>query len=283
MIIYSRQLKIPKLFFNFFILTRFLSKKEMNIKLAVSLTKNGLYHKITGSLLGMTVKRVTVIGDGMDWFWSFVDVLQNIDQRLDLFIQFYGVWSYLILFLIIFCETGLVIAPFLPGDSLLLVTGALAASGPLDLQTLLLLLIAAAVLGSTLNYGIGYLIGPKIFHYEKSRFFNHENLIKTNRFYKKYGAVTILISMFIPVIRTFAPFVAGIGRMSFGKFMLFNILGGAAWITVFLLIGFFFGRIPIVRDNSVFMMIVILLITVILLPFIIRSVRKIIHNDPGDK
>lgn len=214
----------------------------------------------------------------MDWIWSFIDLFQHLDLRLDTFIHHYGIWTYLVLFLIIFCETGLVVTPFLPGDSLLLIAGTLAGDGSIDIRLLLPLLAAAAILGNSLNYGIGYLIGPSIFHFEKSKLFKHENLVRTHRFYEKYGAVTILVSRFIPVVRAFAPFVAGIGRMDFRKFSLFNTMGGIGWISVFILLGYFFGKIRVIRENSTLTMVGLLVITLILLPFIIRQVSKLMHH-----
>ncbi|MGC9022291.1 MAG: VTT domain-containing protein, partial [Dissulfurimicrobium sp.] len=153
------------------------------------------------------------------------------------------------LFLIVFAETGLVIAPFLPGDSLLFVTGTLAASGAMDIRLLMVLLIISAVLGDTVNYWAGYCVGPMVFRMESSRLLNKKHLERTHLFYEKYGGKTIIIARFIPIIRTFAPFVAGIGRMTYRRFVAYNIIGGSLWVTLFLLGGFFFGNISFVKKN----------------------------------
>jgi membrane-associated protein len=163
----------------------------------------------------------------MDVFWTAVNVLLHLDTHLSLIIQDYGLWTYLILFLIIFCETGLVVTPFLPGDSLLFAVGTFAALGALDLGVLITLLSIAAVLGDSLNYAIGYRIGPRVFRGEGSRFLNRKHLERTHEFYERHGAKTIVIARFLPIIRTFAPFVAGIGRMSYPRFVLYNVAGGS--------------------------------------------------------
>lgn len=183
-------------------------------------------------------------------------------------IQAYGVWTYLILFIIVFCETGLVIAPFLPGDSLLFTAGLFAAQGSLDIKILLSILFIAAVLGDTANYWIGYTIGPKIFSQEKVRFLNKEYLNRTHKFYEKHGGKTIILARFIPIIRTFAPFVAGIGKMSYKKFLAYNLIGGVFWITLFTLGGFYFGNIPVVREN--FTLVIMLIIAASFVPVIIE-------------
>jgi membrane-associated protein len=179
---------------------------------------------------------------------SFIDIFLHLDEKLGVVIQAYGTWTYLILFLIIFAETGLVVTPFLPGDSLLFVAGAFAASGSFDLKTLFALLIVAAIIGDTLNYQIGHFFGPKVFAREM-RFLNRENLERTHRFYEKHGGKTIIIARFIPIIRTFAPFVAGVGAMSYGRFLAYNIVGALLWVTAFIFGGYLFGNLPLVRDN----------------------------------
>ncbi|NTV06634.1 MAG: DedA family protein [Chlorobiaceae bacterium] len=182
---------------------------------------------------------------------SLVDFIIHIDTHLQVLAAQYGLWLYAILFLIIFCETGLVVTPFLPGDSLLFAAGSLASmpGSSLDPHLLFLLFFSAAVLGDSLNYQIGHQIGPKVFNYEKSRIFNTEHLAKTNLFFHKYGGKTIIIARFIPIIRTFAPFVAGIGAMRYSRFILFNIVGALLWVGVFSYSGYFFGQLPFVQQN----------------------------------
>src|SRR5262245_44387784 len=190
------------------------------------------------------------------------------DKHLNVIIAEYGVWTYGILFLIIFCETGLVVTPFLPGDSLLFAIGAL---GVLDLRIMAIVLTAAAIAGDTVNYWIGAYIGPKAFHYEKSRFFKKEYLDRTHEFYEKYGGKTIIFARFMPIIRTFAPFVAGIGRMSYVRFLTYNVVGGIAWIVSFLLAGYFFGNIPVVKRN--FTLVIFAIIIISFLPSVIEVIR----------
>ncbi|HZX14445.1 MAG TPA: DedA family protein, partial [Thermodesulfobacteriota bacterium] len=185
----------------------------------------------------------------MELLKDFADILIHLDKYLDSIIRSYGSLTYGILFLIVFCETGLVITPILPGDSLLFATGTVAALGSLDLSLIIILLSIAAIAGDTVNYWIGYLVGPKVFSKEKSRLFNKEYLDRTHHFYQKYGGKTIIIARFIPIIRTFAPFVAGIGRMTYKRFIIYNILGGIGWIVTFVLGGYFFGNIPLVKNN----------------------------------
>ncbi|HEY7205178.1 MAG TPA: VTT domain-containing protein, partial [Methylomirabilota bacterium] len=158
----------------------------------------------------------------MDLVWSLVDVLLHLDRHLSEIIQHYGVWTYLILFLIVFCETGLVVTPFLPGDSLLFAVGTFAAIGALDLWLAMLLLAVAAILGDSVNYAIGARLGPRVFRREGVRFLNRRHLDRTHEFYERYGAKTIVIARFVPIVRTFAPFVAGIGRMSYPRFLFYN-------------------------------------------------------------
>lgn len=185
----------------------------------------------------------------MDFLYRLLDFVLHLDKHLSSLIQTYGVWTYLILFVIIFLETGLVVTPFLPGDSLLFAAGTFASVKALNLVWLFVVLSAAAVLGDTVNYWVGHLLGPKVFHQEKSRFFKKEYLERTHRFYERYGAETIIIARFVPIIRTFAPFVAGIGRMSYWKFISYNVIGGIAWVAVFVFGGYFFGNIPFVQEN----------------------------------
>ena len=191
---------------------------------------------------------------------QFAESIIHLDKSLLWVIQEYGIWAYLILFLIIFCETGLVITPFLPGDSLLFVAGALAATGSLNIALLIAVLLCAAILGDSINYTIGALIGSKAFN-EKSRFLKKEHLEKTRNFYVKYGAKTIIIGRFLPIVRTFAPFVAGIGSMHYQKFLVYNILGAIFWVIFFVLGGYYFGTIPVIRKNFTLAMLGIIVLS----------------------
>jgi membrane-associated protein len=201
-----------------------------------------------------------------------VDLLLHLDRHLNTIIQDYGAWTYLILFLIIFCETGLVVTPILPGDSLLFAVGTFAASGSLDLGLVLLLLTVAAILGDSVNYAIGYRLGPQIFRKGRIRLLNPEYLERTHRFYEKYGAKTIVIARFVPIIRTFAPFVAGIGRMSYARFVAYNVAGGIFWICLLVLGGYAFGNIPIVKRN--FSLVIFAIIILSILPGVIEFARQ---------
>ncbi|MBE0622899.1 MAG: DedA family protein [Burkholderiales bacterium] len=185
----------------------------------------------------------------MDLLLFFWDLLVHLDKHLASLLQQYGVWVYLLLFLIVFCETGLVVTPFLPGDSLLFVAGTLWAAAELNVHALAALLIAAAILGNTTNYWIGRYIGPKVFHWEDSRWFNRRALERTHEFYERHGGKTIIITRFVPIIRTFAPFVAGVGSMTHARFQMFNIAGGVLWVASLLYAGFFFGNIGFIRNN----------------------------------
>ncbi len=196
----------------------------------------------------------------------------HIDQHLDLLIQNYGIWTYAILFLIIFCETGLVVTPFLPGDSLLFATGTFAAMGSLDIKWSTILLSFAAIAGDTVNYWIGHMAGPKVFTKDKSRFLNKKHLERTHQFYIKYGGKTIILARFIPMIRTFAPFVAGIGCMPYIRFIMFNVTGGIAWIASFIFAGYFFGNIPFVKRH--FTLAILTIIVISILPGVIEFARQ---------
>ena len=187
-------------------------------------------------------------------------------------IQNYGAWAYSILFLIIFAETGFVVTPFLPGDSLVFAVGALAASGSLNVSWLFILLGAAAVLGNVINYQIGRFIGPKIFLKENIRFLNKEYLERTHQFYEKHGGKVIIISRFVPVLRTFAPFVAGVGKMTYQRFLIYNLIGGISWIGLFLFGGFYFGNIPLVKQN--FSLVILAIILISILPAVLHSFRR---------
>jgi membrane-associated protein len=195
----------------------------------------------------------------------------HLDKHLGSVIQSYGIWTYLILFLIIFCETGLVITPILPGDSLLFAAGAFAAIGALEVMWLFVLLTIAAIGGDTINYWIGKYMGPKIFHKEKVRFLNREYLDRTHQFYERHGGKTIIIARFMPIIRTFAPFVAGIGRMTYLHFISYNVIGGIIWIASFVFGGYFFGNIPVVKRN--FTLVIMAIIVLSIMPGIIEFLR----------
>jgi len=207
----------------------------------------------------------------MDLIKGLADILLHLDTHLDLVIRNYGFWTYGILFLIIFLETGFVVTPFLPGDSLLFAAGTFAALGSLDVKWLMILLTVAAIGGDTVNYWIGYTSGPKVFKREKSRFFNKEYLHRTHQFYEKYGGKTIIIARFIPIIRTFAPFVAGIGSMTYGRFIAYNVVGGIAWVVILVLGGYFFGNIPLIKHN--FSLVIVAIIFLSILPGIIEFLR----------
>jgi membrane-associated protein len=190
-------------------------------------------------------------GPLLDTLLSFLSLILHIDKSLGFFIQHYGGWVYAVLFLIVFCETGLVVLPFLPGDSLLFIGGAFAASGSMDLGALIALLLIAAILGNTVNYWIGRAIGPKVFDTHipvLERFLDREALRKTQGFYERHGGKTIVLARFVPIVRTFAPFVAGASAMKASRFQLFNILGALIWVLLLVLLGYFFGNIPFIRQ-----------------------------------
>lgn len=194
---------------------------------------------------------------------QFIDLFLHTEKHLAEFIASYGVWIYALLFAIVFCETGLVVTPFLPGDSLLFAVGALASQGSMDLKILLVLLLVAAILGDTLNYAIGKWIGPRVFHFESSRFFNKSHLMKAHAFYEKYGGRAIILARFVPIVRTFAPFVAGVGAMNYTKFVIYNITGAILWVGLFLVGGFFFGGLPIVQKNMKLVILGIIVVSVL--------------------
>jgi membrane-associated protein len=219
-----------------------------------------------------------------------LDFIMNIDTHLGPLIQAYGFWIYLILFLIIFIETGLVVIPFLPGDSLLFVAGTLAGSGLLDMVLLCVLLSLAAIAGDSLNYWIGKTSRLERLQCRFPRVFKQEYFDATNRYYAKYGGKTIIIARFVPYIRTFAPFLAGVGRMSYPKFLLYNIAGGIAWVVSFLALGYFFGVLPIVQEHFELAILLIILVSVIAVGYLLLdAVRFATSKDtcpaeetPGD-
>ena len=219
----------------------------------------------------------------MDILINFINGIMHIDKYLALIIQQYGILTYVILFIIIFIETGLVVMPFLPGDSMLFAAGALAAIGSMNIFTLLIVVYLAAILGDTANYYIGKKIGKKILEKEEVRFINKEYLIKAQKFYEKHGSMTIVIARFIPIIRTFAPFVAGIGEMNYSKFIPYNMIGGGLWVSLFLGGGYFFGNLSFIKNHFSYVLIAIIIIS--LLPGVIvfiKEKRKKEENNEND-
>jgi membrane-associated protein len=207
----------------------------------------------------------------MDLIINFADFFIHLDRHLASIIQFFGGWTYFIFFLVIFCETGLVVTPFLPGDSLLFGLGTFAALGLLNIEWLLTLLAIAAVAGNMVNYAMGKFLGPKVFHKDNARFLNKEYLERAHNFYERHGGKAIVIARFIPIIRTFAPFVAGIGKMSYLRFIIYNIAGSVAWVALFILGGYYFGNLPAVRRNFTFVIFAIIIVSV--LPVVIEYFR----------
>jgi len=185
----------------------------------------------------------------MELLATLMDVLIHLDRHLLELVANYGAWVYGILFLIVFCETGLVVTPFLPGDSLLFVAGTIAGGGALNAHLLVALLIAAAIAGDSLNYAIGHFLGPRVFRYEDSWFFKKAYIEKTHSYFERYGGRTIIIARFVPIVRTYAPFVAGIGRMDYRRFLFFNVSGAVVWVVSLIYAGYFFGNIPVVKNN----------------------------------
>jgi len=218
----------------------------------------------------------------MELINKILDIALHLDRYLSAIIQQYGLWTYAILFAVIFIETGFVVMPFLPGDSLLFAAGTFAALGALKVGWLIALLAAAAIIGDTVNYWIGHFLGPKVFSKEKARFFKKEHLDRTHAFFEKYGGKTIIIARFVPIVRSFAPLVAGIGRMSYGKFIAFNVIGGVGWVVLLTGAGYFFGNIPIVRKNfSLAILAIIALSTVPIVTEFLRHRKKKPAIPPG--
>lgn len=207
----------------------------------------------------------------MEYLSSFIDLFLHIDKHLVELATLYGPWMYVILFLIIFCETGLVVTPFLPGDSLLFAAGALAAKGALDPHLLAALLIVAAIIGDGVNYHIGRFIGPKVFAMKDSRVFKRAYLERTQKFYEKYGGKTIIFARFVPIVRTFAPFLAGVGIMSYAKFFTYNIVGGILWVVLFVYGGLYFGTLPFVEKN--FKLVILAIIVISVIPAVIEYLK----------
>jgi membrane-associated protein len=216
----------------------------------------------------------------MEYIKLAFDFLLHIDRYLSVIIQDFGAWSYLILFVVIFIETGLVVTPFLPGDSLLFAAGAFAAVGAFNPVLLFALMAIAAVLGDTANYWIGHQLGPKVFSGEV-RFLKKEYLDKTQAFYDKHGGKTIFLARFIPIIRTFAPFVAGVGKMRYGYFISYNIIGGIVWTGLCTFVGYFFGNLPVVKEN--FSLVIIAIVVISVLPAVWEVVKAKIDEKKAAK
>ena len=214
----------------------------------------------------------------MEFFSFIIDFILHIDQHLTELAAQYGVWIYAILFLIIFCETGLVVMPLLPGDSLLFAAGSIAAIGKMNIHLMVVLLIIAAILGDAVNFMVGKYFGEKLFSNPNSKIFKQSHLQKTQQFYAKHGGKTIILARFIPIVRTFAPFVAGMGHMSYHHFLAYNVIGGVLWVTIFSYLGYFFGNMDIVKDNLSLVLVAIIVLSI--LPAIIEIIR---HKRAANK
>ncbi len=210
---------------------------------------------------------------------QLVDIFLHLDKHLEAVVAQYGVWVYVILFAIIFVETGLVVMPFLPGDSLLFVCGAIAAIGGLSLPVLIVLLIVAAVLGDAVNYSVGNYFGPKVWGWEQSRFFNRAAFERTHAFYEKHGAITIIVARFLPFVRTFAPFVAGVAAMTYPKFALYNVVGAVLWVGSLTVLGYLVGNLPWVKQH--FSWVALALIVVPAMPAVVEVLRHTVFRRRG--
>jgi membrane-associated protein len=208
----------------------------------------------------------------VEWLSTFVDLIVHLDEHLLWVAQHYGAWIYAVLFLIVFCETGLVVTPFLPGDSLLFVAGTIAGAGEMNVHLMAGLLVLAAVLGDSLNYAIGHYLGPRVFRYEDSWFFKRAYVERTHAFFERHGGKTIVIARFLPIVRTYAPFVAGIGRMEYGRFLLFNVTGALLWVVLLTYAGYLFGNMPVIKDNLTLVIVGIILLSIS--PGIIEVARQ---------
>lgn len=208
---------------------------------------------------------------------TLIDFILHFDKHFLTLVENVGVWSYVFLFLIVFAETGLVVAPFLPGDSLLFVAGTLAGAGHLNLVVSYVVLLAAAILGDTVNYWIGHYVGPKVFEKENSKIFKKEYLEKTREFYEKHGGKAIILARFMPIIRTFAPFVAGIGKMHYDTFIKYNVVGAFIWVTLFVLSGYFFGGITFIQENFHYTALFIIIISFLPMVYEYVKYRKELH------
>lgn len=211
---------------------------------------------------------------------EFIDLFLHLDKHLDTFVTQYGTLTYALLFTIVFCETGLVVTPFLPGDSLLFAAGAISTRGELNVHFIVILLFIAAVVGDAVNYYIGSKIGDKAFANPNSKIFKKAYFDKTNEFYEKYGGKTIIIARFVPIVRTFAPFLAGTGKMTYQKFAMYNIVGAALWVVSLTYLGYLFGEIPIVKNN--FTIVVFAIIGLSVLPIVLEVFKHKFKKGPGD-
>ena len=219
----------------------------------------------------------------MDWMTQAVDLFLHLDEHLNELARQYGTGTYLILFLIVFCETGLVVTPFLPGDSLLFAVGALAASAgsPLDVRWISLLLFSAALLGDNVNYLIGHLVGPRVFTAGHSRWFKREHLERTHEFFERHGPKTIILARFVPIVRTFTPFVAGVGAMTYPRFLIYSVVAAIIWVGLLVNAGYFFGNVPIVKDN--FSIVILAIVALSVLPAAIEILRHRARAKPVTK
>jgi membrane-associated protein len=217
----------------------------------------------------------------MELLTTFVDIVLHLDRHLQWLVANYGPWIYVILFVVVFCETGLVVTPFLPGDSLLFAAGTVAAAGGIDVHLLVLLLIIAAILGDTVNYAFGHYVGPKVFHYENSSWLNKDYLARAHAFYERHGGKTIVIARFVPIIRTYAPFVAGIGAMTYIRFLAYNVGGAVLWVVSLTYAGYFFGNLPVVKQNLTLVLVGIVILSI--MPAVIEYVRHRRNAMTGDR
>lgn len=216
----------------------------------------------------------------MHWITDFFDLVLHLDEHLLRISREFGTWTYGILFAIVFLETGVVVTPFLPGDSLLFAAGALAATGALDVHVVFALLVAAAILGDNLNYAIGTQVGPRVFR-ERFRFLKRKHLDRTQRFYERHGGKTVILARFAPILRTFAPFVAGIGRMRYPRFLAFDVTGGIAWVGIFVYGGYLFGNLPWVKSN--FTLVILAIIALSLVPVAIEVTRGLLARGRAQR
>lgn len=207
----------------------------------------------------------------MELLADFIQILLHLDRHLAEFVQQYGAWVYALLFVIVFCETGLVVTPFLPGDSLLFVAGTLAAVGGMDPVVLMSVLVVAAIAGDTVNYWIGHAVGDKVFAAKNSRLIRREHLERTQQFYAKHGGKTVVLARFVPIVRTFAPFVAGVGTMAYGRFLFYNVAGALLWVVSLVLAGYFFGNLPVVKENLT--VVILAIVFVSMLPVFVEYAR----------
>jgi membrane-associated protein len=218
----------------------------------------------------------------MEWIGVIFDFVLHVDTYLEMFVSHYGAWIYALLFLIIFVETGVVVMPFLPGDSLLFVAGAVAAAGDMNIGAVMATLVVAALCGDNVNYGVGRWIGPKVFHFEKSRWFNPAHLQRAHAFYERHGGKTIILARFIPIVRTYVPFVAGVGAMPYVRYLTFCVIGAGIWVVSLCLLGYWFGNQPIVKNNLT--IVILLIVAVSISPGVVAWARsRLIPQGDGQR